>query len=82
MKSFFENVNEMEGINLKEPQNSKVDDKDSKGQFDQFLRSEVGDQVDITWKTAFFFLSFTVKSEDIGHILYILNKANLTRFID
>ena len=79
MKSFFEFVKESKGVDLKEPETDQSDVKDNKSKLIQYLRSEVGFEVDIAWKTEYFFLTATVKTDDIGNIINLLNRANLIR---
>jgi hypothetical protein len=77
MKSFFEFIKDSKGVDLKEPQTDQSDVEDNKSKLIQYLRSEVGFEVDIAWKTHYFFLTATVKTDDIGNIINLLNRANL-----
>ena len=79
MKSFFDFVKESKGIDLKEPDTDQCDVKDNKSKLIQYLRSEVGFEVDFAWKTEYFFLTAIVKTDDIGNIINLLNRANLIK---
>ena len=77
MKPFFEIVKDMSGVDLKELDASHQDSSNNKNNFIQYLTQEVGQEIDIAWKTKFFFMTATIKTDDIGYIINILNKASL-----
>ena len=78
MKSFNDYVKDTHGIDLREPEvDHQLDDKNGKNSLIQYLRSEVGMEIDIAWKTEYYFFTAEVKTEEIGNVINLLNRANL-----
>ena len=80
---FLDNYQELiyylKGINIKEQSatQQKVAKKGSKAEFLNYLIAEVGDQIEISWRCPYFYLTGEIKTEDFGDFVQLLSLGNL-----
>jgi hypothetical protein len=74
--SFFDYIKETNSIDLKEPEVA-IDIKSSWDSFLEYLKHEVGNEIEISWKNRLFFATVTIKTDDIENLIHLLLRAGL-----
>lgn len=77
LKSFSEAIKAWYNIDIKEVESTQIIKKGTKAELIQYLMQEVGWEIDIQWRTEFFYMSAQVKADELGQIIGILNRSGL-----